>query len=90
MELISQQSILLDYLNNKVSLQGVLGAAVTKSDTTVLTPGCLFIGTGGDVVVRLLGGATLTFKNIANGSFLPIVVDQVLDATTAADIIILR
>lgn len=91
MEQITQTSLILDALNNRVSFQGVIGDNVTKSDTDVLEPGCLFVGTGGTLIVRLVSGSTLTFKNIANGSFLPIVVDMVFATNcTATDIIILR
>ena len=62
--------------------------AVTTSDTTVLpVTRALFIGTAGDVAVRMADGQTVTFVNIANGTMLPIQVDQVLVATSASNIL---
>lgn len=69
------------------------GAAVVKSDATVLDPPtrALFVGTAGDVTVRFAAGEKNieTLKNVANGTVLPISVDQVRAATTAADIVAL-
>ena len=50
----------------------------------------LYVGTGGDLSVRMAGNAsdaTVVIKNVADGSFLPIVVKAVLAATTASDIL---
>jgi len=63
---------------------------VTPDDDAVLEPGVLFVGTGGDVAVRTIGGNEVTFKNVADGSILYVMVDKVMEATTAEDIIILR
>ena len=65
--------------------------AVTKSDEDVFSPGCLFVGTGGDVTVKLADSATpVLFKALASGSFLPIVITQVLSTgTDAEDFVIL-
>ena len=63
--------------------------AVTPSDATVLTPfRCLYVGTAGDVAVRMAGGQTnVTFPNLAVG-WHPIQGDMVLNTgTTASDII---
>jgi hypothetical protein len=66
------------------------GAAVTPSDTGTLKPGTLYIGTGGDIVVKTVDGDTLTFVNIPDGTFFPIQVVQVFSTdTTADDILIL-
>ncbi len=70
--------------------------AVTKSDTNFTESfvprgeAALYVGTGGDLSVRMAGDAsdsTVVFKNVADGSFLPIVVKAVLVATTASDIL---
>ena len=81
---------------NLVVRQGITGVAVTHSDTVDITginpntPATLFVGGGGDVVVITIGGSTLTLKNIADGSFLPIQVTRVkLTGTTATDIVAL-
>ena len=70
--------------------------AITKSDTNfteAFVPrgeAVLYVGTGGDLSVRMAGDnsdATIVIKNVADGSFLPIVVKAVLVATTASDIL---
>lgn len=65
--------------------------AVTPSDATVL-PGVtrsIFIGTAGDVAVRMASGTTITFTSVGAGVF-PVQVDQVLSTgTTALNIVAL-
>jgi hypothetical protein len=52
--------------------------------------GCvLYIGTGGDVVVTMAGNDIVTFFNVQDGTFMPVQVLKVWDATTAEDIIAL-
>jgi hypothetical protein len=52
--------------------------------------GGLYIGTGGDVAVTMGNGGVFTFKNVANGTFMPIQVIKVMSTnTTASDIIAL-
>lgn len=66
------------------------GEAVTPSDTALLsTPTrALYVGQGGDVSVEMLGGETLTFRNLQGGVFYPLRVVKVLaTGTTAADIV---
>ncbi len=65
--------------------------AVTKSDSTVIDiTRALYIGTTGDLAVRMADGNTITFKTVPVG-LLPIQVDKVLSTgTTAAEIIALR
>lgn len=59
--------------------------AITKNDTTTFaaTRG-LYVGTGGDVAVEMAGGGTITFKNVAAGSLMPISVTKVLATGTVA------
>ena len=65
--------------------------AVTPGDSTELSPGILFVGVGGDVAVQTLAGETVTFKNIADGSYLYTMVVKVLSTgTTAKNILIAR
>jgi len=61
-------------------------AAVTVHDTNLIASGpcTLFVGVGGDVKVTTLGGQAVTFKNVASGSFMPVVVTQVFDTGTTA------
>jgi hypothetical protein len=76
--------------------------AVTPSDSTNITIGGssisglqngaqIFVGTGGDISCLMAGNNTsVTFKNVPNGSFLPIFVKRVnATGTTATDIIAL-
>jgi hypothetical protein len=66
-------------------------AQVVTPSTNALneTDGVLYVGTTGDVQVRMLGGQTITYKNVPSGSFLPIRIDRVYTGTTASDIIFL-
>jgi hypothetical protein len=65
---------------------------VVKSDTTVLVPGLLFCGVGGHVnIVPADGFAPVIFKNIPDGTFLPVLVKMVYStSTTATDMVICR
>ena len=62
---------------------------VTKSDSTILKSVALYVGTSGDLTVTMAGGTDVVFKNVPDGTFLPIAVTKVKAATTAADIIAL-
>lgn len=79
-------------------LQAARAASVTKSDTVdIVAPtggpndGCvLYVGTGGILRVLTAGGDDVTFKNVPNGTFIPVQVVRVFAATTnATDIIAL-
>ena len=63
------------------------GAAIASTDTGV----CLYVGTGGDVAVTMVGNnQKVIFYNVPNGSFLPIQVNKVWDTdTNASDILAL-
>jgi len=70
-------------------------STVTKSDTTFLNGAALYVGTGGDVHVIMnnvenIAGNVIIFKNVPDGSFLPVIVDYVRAATTAADIVAVK
>lgn len=48
----------------------------------------IYVGTGGDVVVVSLAGVAKTYKNVANGSFLPLNALRVNSTnTTASDML---
>jgi hypothetical protein len=49
----------------------------------------LWIGTGGDVSLVTLSGATVVFTNVPDGSQLNVVCSRVNTATTASDIVAL-
>jgi hypothetical protein len=68
----------------------VHGFAVTPSDSTDLSEivRALYIGAPGDVATILKSGATVTFKNLAAGTILPVRASRIkATGTTAADII---
>ena len=73
-----------------------IASSVTPSNTfdatTKVNGSALYIGTAGDVSVIMknvenAGGNVVIFKNVPDGSFLPAIVDYVMAATTAADIV---
>jgi hypothetical protein len=62
--------------------------AVTTSDATVIQiTRALYVGTTGNINVRMADGQTVLFSNVAVGIF-PIQVDQVLSTSTTASNII--
>lgn len=70
--------------NADLTLSG--GAIVEGSNNGA----CLYIGTGGNIKVTMLGGQTVTFVSVPDGTFMPIQVRRVWDTDTdAADILAL-
>ena len=66
------------------------GQAVTPSDAAELAhvTRALFVGTGGNLAVRLQDGTALTFANVPGGTLIPIRVARVLaTGTTASQIL---
>jgi hypothetical protein len=67
---------------------------VTASDTTVYDPPgrALYVGTTGDVAVRMAGDQTVvTLVGVQGGTTLPICVDKVMSTnTTGSNIVLLR
>lgn len=49
----------------------------------------LFVGTGGTLDIVTVGGDRVKLLNIADGSYVPVLVSEVLTATTASDIVAL-
>lgn len=81
------------YYNQTQVLSAALpanAADVTPNDSTDLSQyGTLYVGTGGDVKVDLVISGTVTYTNVADGSFLPILVKRVHSTgTTASDIVV--
>ena len=77
------------FQNYPASLEAPATKAYDVSVGTALdpTPRALFVGTGGDVTVELLNGGTVTFKNLADASVLPVRAAKVTAVSGAADII---
>jgi len=64
-------------------------SAVTLSDSTIIGCRAIYVGTGGNLKVTV-GGTAVTFKNIANGTLLPIRAQIIwATGTTAADVVAL-
>ena len=61
----------------------------TNNPTGEYTFGALYVGTGGDISVVMLDGNTKVFKNVPNGTFLPIAAKRVntTGTVTAADML---
>jgi len=82
-----QANFLEDHYKTPVMFQAQTGVAVTPSDSTELQSGVLYIGTGGNVSVKTRTGSDLVFKNINDGTWLPVVCTMVYATdTTASDI----
>tara|TARA_S200002703_G_scaffold29222_1_gene25061 strand:- start:1150 stop:1419 length:270 start_codon:yes stop_codon:yes gene_type:complete len=45
---------------------------------------CLFVGTGGNVTVKMESGSEVTFYNVPDGHFLPILVTHVTAVSSGA------
>lgn len=88
-------------VQNPVEIKGANGRSlnmipdraevVVPNVLTTLPVGILYIGNGGNVTVRPAGNTSwVTFKGIANGTFLPVYITGVSEAitTTAADMLI--
>jgi hypothetical protein len=76
-----------------VAAPAMRAVAVVPHDANALAevPKALFVGTGGNLVLRGAGGgADVLFKNVASGSVLPIRASHVrATGTSAADIVAL-
>lgn len=62
------------------------GAEIAPSDLETLpqVTRALYVGGGGDVALRLMGGAEVTFRGLQAGVLIPIRVDMVKAAGTTA------
>ena len=65
-------------------------AEAVVADTPMTQGPCkaLYVGTGGSVVA-VMGGASFTFANVQDGTFMPIVCTEVEGGSTASDIVAL-
>lgn len=81
------------------TFQALNGEVITPSNTNNLTlsggsieagetGACIYVGTGGNLRVTMLGGQDITFRNLPSGAFLPIQVKKVwATGTTATDLL---
>lgn len=63
--------------------------AITPSDSVPLArvTRALYVGSGGDVRVRMVSGQIVTFRGVQGGMFYPVRVEQVMaTGTTATDL----
>jgi hypothetical protein len=62
--------------------------AITPADADLAqATRALYVGTGGDVAVRMLDGSSVTLVNVPSGTLLPLRVARVLPASTASGIL---
>lgn len=61
-------------------------AEIAPDDAAILpfVTRALYVGGGGDVALRLMGGAEVTFRGVQAGSLIPIRVDRVRSSGTTA------
>jgi hypothetical protein len=57
---------------------------ITKSDTAEFSDSCIYVGTGGNVVVTTADGQQTTFNNVLGGTVLPVMCKQVRSSSTTA------
>lgn len=63
-------------------------SAVTASDATVVNFKALYVGTGGNVVIKHLDtDSAVTYTNVLSGTILPVAGCRVMAATTASNIV---
>ena len=77
------------YTRNLTS-PAVAAETVLPSDETDLSHAtrALYVGQGGDLVVQLLSGDTVTLANVQSGTLYPMRVRRVLATGTTADLLI--
>ncbi len=80
------------FANVQASLSGpaASGFAVTPSDATDLpeTTRAIYVGSGGNVTVRMLTGETLAFASVSSGTILPVRATRILaTGTTCTDLV---
>lgn len=78
--------------HNADHMTGGFGTAITVSNTATLSPCYVYVGVSGDVaVVPALQDTSVTFKNVPQGTILPVKVKKVLSTgTTATDMVAVR
>lgn len=89
---MSDKNTVVDRVGTPVVYHGIDAEAVTPSDTEDIKTGILYVGVGGNVsIIPYEGKDAVLFKNVLDGSFLPIKVRRVMATnTTATDIVVVR
>lgn len=83
------RSQIADNQGNIVIFQGSKGIVIIPSDTDLIEPSHLYIGTQGDVAVLLKDDKnSIIFKNVPVGTFIRLLVIKVLSTGTSASNII--
>ena len=67
-----------------ITTTGFATEGVAVSINTDLKGAALYVGTGGDITVEMAGGQSVTFKNVPDGTFLPIAVSKVTAVANGA------
>lgn len=71
---------------SEMSAPAANAAAVTPSASPLANPSrAVYVGTGGALNVTMVGGQTVLFGNVPDGTTLPIRVTHILAASTDAD-----
>ena len=71
----------------RLTISGGTGGVITGHTTFIGSEergACIYVGNSGDIEAIMESGSTVIFANAATGSFLPILVKQVLAANTTA------
>tara|TARA_Y100001937_G_C7129180_1_gene336368 strand:+ start:2172 stop:2438 length:267 start_codon:yes stop_codon:yes gene_type:complete len=61
----------------------------TRIDNTENRGVCIYVGGSGNLKVTMEDGVDVEFKNVVQGTFLPILVTHVLSGTTATNLVAL-
>jgi hypothetical protein len=66
------------------------GSAIVPDDLAALAQAtrALYVGGGGDVTARMLGGSLVTLANVPEGTLIPLRVTQVMASGTTATAIV--
>lgn len=76
-------------MSDLMSITSADGHVAVVNDAALGTCRALFVGTGGNVNVRV-AGATVLYKNVPSGAILPVQASMVVGtSTTATDIVAL-
>jgi hypothetical protein len=83
-----------EYFEGPIEAPAFRAYAATPSESTDLpfVSRAIYVGTGGDLVVRMEGNdddTPVTFANVPDGVWLPIRVRRIRTASTASDLVVM-